>query len=132
MRIFELDQLRRQARGSRIVDGTLVLSKLRIVKDDGEAASLRRAAQVLIDSLIETWQSIRPGNSEREIAARWQAAMRAHGADRIPDEPIVAGGPNSENPHTSATDRPLQPGDFIIFDGWCQVDGYFADITRTV
>jgi Xaa-Pro dipeptidase len=45
--------------------------------------------------------------------------------------PIVAGGPNSANPHAVPTDRPLQDGDLLVIDWGARCNGYVSDLTRT-
>jgi Xaa-Pro dipeptidase len=132
VRILELDQLERFAPSLVRRDASDLLAELRVVKDEHEIAAMRRAARSLDQSLEALLREIRPGRTEREIAARWMALMREHGAHAIPDEPIVASGPNSAMPHTTASDRRVETGDLLILDGWCAVDGYYGDTTRTV
>lgn len=132
VRVLELSQLEEYAPGMVRADASPLLSEMRLIKDAKEIDSMRRAAHVLETSLEALYREIQPGKTEREIAARWQLLMLDHGADTIPDAPIIASGPNSAQPHTTATDRVLEAGDLVIFDGWCTVDAYFADITRTV
>lgn len=132
VRVLELLQLQEVAQGMKLVDASPLLTELRMSKDAEEVAAMRRAVQVLETSLEALLQQIKPGQTEKEIAAHWQWLMREHGADGIPAEPIVAAGPNSAMPHTTATDRAIGTGELLILDGWCTVDGYFGDITRTV
>lgn len=132
MRVLEHEELQRFLPGSKSRDAGSLLSDLRMTKDSAELESMRRAARVVETALLETLRSAEPGATERELAAEWQLSMKKCGADIIPEQPIVASGPNSEAPHTSSTDRALAQGDLVIFDGWCQVGGYFSDITRTV
>lgn len=131
MRVMEFSELRANAKRVKIVDAGPFLANQRMTKDDAELDAMRRAARVLDTSLEEVMSEIRIGMTEREIAAMWQLAMKNNGADTFPEPPIVASGPNSANPHTTATDRRIERGEFVLFDGWCQVDGYFGDTTRT-
>lgn len=132
VRVLELEQLEEYAPGMTRVDASPLLSGLRLIKSDAELAAMRRAVQVLESSLGALLTEIKPGVKESDIAARWQILMFEHGADTLPESPIVASGPNSGQPHTTSTDRPIETGDLVILDGWCTVDGYFGDITRTV
>ncbi|HVT22075.1 MAG TPA: M24 family metallopeptidase, partial [Mycobacteriales bacterium] len=59
-------------------------------------------------------------------------ALRAAGADGPSFPSIVAFGPHSAIPHHSPGDRPLGRGDFVKLDFGALVDGYHADMTRTV
>jgi Xaa-Pro aminopeptidase len=132
MRVFELTQLQVFAPNLALADGSELLAELRMVKDADELEAMRRAARVIERALAEVLKLVRPGVTEKELATQWQMSMSRCGADVIPEEPIVAAGPNSAQPHSTATDRPLARGDLVILDGWCTVDGYFTDITRTV
>ena len=131
VRALELMQLQEFARSAQFSDASALFENLRMTKDAREADAMRRAARVLETSMDALLQDVRIGKTEKELAARWQWLMFEHGADGIPDAPIVASGPNSALPHTTATAREIQNGDLLILDGWCAVDGYFGDITRT-
>ncbi len=130
-RVLELTQLQRFAPTLRLSDANELFTALRMTKDASEVDAMRRAARVLEDSINALIPEIRVGKRENELAARWQWLMFEHGADTIPDAPIVASGPNSAQPHTTSTARELQNGDMLILDGWCTVDSYYGDITRT-
>lgn len=131
VRALELTQLQEFARDAQISDASELFGALRMSKDAAEVDAMRRAARVLESSMDALLQEVRVGKTERELAARWQWLMFEHGADNIPDAPIVASGPNSAQPHTTSTARALENGDLVVLDGWCTVDGYFGDITRT-
>src|SRR5262249_5327372 len=45
---------------------------------------------------------------------------------------IVAAGPGAAQPHAVPTDREVQPGEPLLIDFGCRVDGYCSDITRTI
>ncbi len=131
VRVFELTQLQSFAPTLKLSDASELFGALRMAKDAAEVDAMRRAARVLENSIEAMIPEIRVGKKENELAARWQWLMFEHGADGIPDAPIVASGPNSAQPHTTSTTRELQNGDMLILDGWCTVDGYYGDITRT-
>jgi Xaa-Pro dipeptidase len=44
---------------------------------------------------------------------------------------IIASGPRTASPHTSASGRVLQPGELLLFDCGVAHHSYMADITRT-
>lgn len=131
VRVLELSQLQQFAPTLQLSDASELFSELRMYKDTAEVDAMRRAARVLESSIEALIPEIQVGKTERELAARWQWLMFEHGSDVIPDAPIVAAGPNSALPHTTATSRAIEQGDMLILDGWCSVDGYYGDITRT-
>lgn len=132
MRVFELRALEAAAPDLRFEDATPLLMDLRMVKDAEELGAMEQAAQKIETALRAILPRIRPGVTEREIAALWTQEILATGSDG-PSFPLaVAGGPNGAFPHHENGDRPFAPGDLIVLDGGALVDGYASDITRTV
>ncbi|PKQ16194.1 MAG: Xaa-Pro dipeptidase [Actinobacteria bacterium HGW-Actinobacteria-7] len=109
-----------------------LVERIRKVK---EADELRRilAAQQLTDRTFDhilDW--LRPGVTELEIALELEFFMRREGSEGVAFPPIVASGPNSAFPHARVTVRELTQGDFVKLDFGAVVEGYCADMTRTV
>jgi Xaa-Pro aminopeptidase len=105
---------------------------LRAVKDDDELALLREACAIGDRALLETLDRVAPGQTEREVARRLEAAMVELGADGVAFETIVATGPHSAVPHHRPTDREIERGDLLKIDFGALYRGYHADCTRTV
>ncbi|MDR7483502.1 MAG: Xaa-Pro peptidase family protein [Armatimonadota bacterium] len=108
------------------------LDRLRWRKDPEELARVRRAAAVADAAFLEALPLLRPGATEREVAAALEYAMRRRGADGIAFDTIVASGPRSALPHGRASDRVIGRGEFVIVDFGAVVEGYRSDCTRTV
>lgn len=105
----------------------------RMVKDAGEIAAVRRAAALTDSAYAAAIAAMRPGVTEAAIAWVIDRYFREHGGDPTPAFPtIVAAGINAALPHHIPDDTPLQMGEPIILDLGARVDGYCADITRTV
>ncbi len=114
------------------VDATAFVAPLVARKTDDEIAAIARA-QAITDAVFDDIRScIKLGTTEREIAAEIVCRQLRRGAERMSFEPIVASGPNSALPHARPTDRAVQPGDVLVLDYGCVVDGYASDMTRTV
>jgi Xaa-Pro aminopeptidase len=111
---------------------TDVVEGLRQVKDDGEVAAIREAGRLALEALAEVVPSIRPGEREIDVAARLEWALRVRGSEWHPFETIVASGPRSALPHARTSVRELAPGDLVLIDFGARVDGYCADVSRTV
>ena len=105
---------------------------LRMAKDAGEVAVIRRAVEIADRALEQVGARLRPGVTEREVAWRLEAHMREHGADATSFPIIVAAGPNGAMPHHRPSDRAIQAGEPIVVDMGCRVDGYCSDMTRTL
>jgi Xaa-Pro aminopeptidase len=107
------------------------LGPLRARKSPAEVAALRQAGQA-IDRVHATVPGLlRPGRTERQVAAEIADAILAHGHARA-DFTIVASGPNAASPHHTAADRVLRAGDAVVVDiGGTMPSGYCSDCTRT-
>jgi Xaa-Pro aminopeptidase len=109
-----------------------VVEQFRQVKDPSEIATLRNSAARLSEVADAAFRSIRPGVTERDVAAAIEMAMRRAGYERQAFDTIVASGPNAALPHYRAGNRILTPGDLVVLDFGGVLDGYCSDLTRTV
>jgi Xaa-Pro aminopeptidase len=109
-----------------------LVERVRQVKDAAEIAALRRAV-LLGSSLFEVAvNALRPGISERSVAAELEYAARRAGADGMSFETIVAAGPRSALPHGVASARLIPRRGFVVLDFGVILAGYCSDMTRTV
>ena len=109
-----------------------IADALRAVKDDAEILTLARAAEITDRAFIAATEQLVAGTTERDLALRLDRAMQDFGASEPGFPTIVASGPNAARPHHAPTDRPIQTGEPVIIDMGARVDGYTADLTRTV
>jgi Xaa-Pro aminopeptidase len=111
---------------------TQFLTHQRGVKQDVEVDAIRSAQRLteqVYDHLVE-W--VRPGQTEREVAAEIVHQHLKRGADSMSFDPIVASGPNAACPHARPTDRTLRDGDLVVIDMGGFRAGYASDMTRTI
>jgi Xaa-Pro aminopeptidase len=109
-----------------------LVERFRAVKDAGEVALIREAADVAHAALAEVLPTIRRGERELDVAARLEAALRVRGSEWHPFETIVASGPRSALPHARTSTRTLERGDLLLIDFGARVGGYCSDLTRTM
>ncbi len=132
LRLLEFRLLKRAAGNARFQSAESVISELRIRKDESEIAALRQAAVIAQKALQATLPSVKPGLTERQIAAMLTIQLYQQGSDpEFSFTPIVSSGPNSANPHAVPSDRELQAGDLLVIDWGAMSQGYTSDITRT-
>ena len=115
-----------------LVPATELLISLRQSKDAEEVERMIAAQRIAEGALDQILKEIKPGVTEKEIAARLQYLMLAGGAENMSFDPIVASGPNGSMPHAVPTDRKIQEGDFVTMDFGCIYQGYCSEMTRTV
>ncbi len=109
-----------------------MIETLRQIKDQQEIAAIKKAQRVTDKAFDYILGQVKPGKTERGIAWEMEVFMRTHGADKLAFESIVATGANSALPHYDPGDARIKKGDFVLFDFGAGVDGYCADMTRTV
>jgi len=108
------------------------VEQVRMIKSPDEVSRIAAAQQLTDRAFDRVLELIRPGMSEAELALELEFYMRREGSEGIAFPPIVASGPNSALPHAKVTDRSFSAGDFLKMDFGAKVDGYCADMTRTV
>ena len=130
-----LEQYRQKLSGYEfLTESTLndAILSMRSVKEPQELECIQKAQAITDAAFLEILDFIKPGKTEKEIAAYLEYCMRRRGADGLAFETIAAGGPNSAKPHAVPGDRPLQTGDFFTLDYGASWGGYCSDMTRTV
>jgi len=121
-----------KAEGVKAIPFGRKIEELRMVKDPSELELLAAACRITCQALADVFSLIRPGLTERKLAAALDARMAELGAERPAFDTIVASGPNGAIPHHAPADRPVRRGDLITMDFGARYGGYHADMTRTV
>jgi Xaa-Pro aminopeptidase len=116
--------------GVELLPATDPISKLRMIKTPAEMSLIRQACR-LADACLEHIQPlIRPGLREDELQLEIELFFRRNGAEAA-FTPIVVSGERSARPHGTASEKPLETGDFLTLDLGAKLNGYCSDITRT-
>lgn len=114
-----------------IHDVHALLDEMRLLKDESELATMRRAAQISTAAHKRAMSITEPGRAEHEVEAELVHEFRRCGAQAPAYTPIVAGGANACVLHYVQNDAVLKDGDLLLIDAGCELDGYASDITRT-
>jgi Xaa-Pro aminopeptidase len=110
-----------------------LVEQLRAVKDEGELETFRRACAItdrMFERLVDEVRFV--GRPERDVAWDITRIYHEEGADEEAFESIVGSGPTGARPHARAGDRVIEPGELVVIDTGCRVDGYVSDYTRTL
>ncbi len=108
------------------------LAALRVRKTADEVDAIGRAC-ALTDACFEHLTGwIRPGMSEADVAWELEGWFRANGAEDLAFDTIVLAGARASMPHGRPSDALVEPGNVLLIDFGCQVDGYRSDMTRTI
>jgi Xaa-Pro aminopeptidase len=124
--------LRKLFSNVKLVATEYVVEKIASSKEPQEIASIRRAATMACAVWDQVLPLIRREVTEADLAAEILYRARKLGSDADAFDPIVASGPRSALPHAHSSRRRLQAGDFVVVDYGCVVEGYAADVTRTI
>jgi Xaa-Pro aminopeptidase len=131
-----LNEVRAQSRAGISAPGEIrdlrtALDEMRVVKDDGELAVMRRAAAISVAAHERAMRATRPGRNEYEVEAELLYEFRRRGSQYPAYTPIVAGGANACILHYRDNSARLADGDLLLVDAGCELDGYASDVTRT-
>ena len=131
-----VDQYRRWQREfspfCELIPAQELLDGLRAAKDREELSAMRQAQRITDEAFSAILNVIRPGMTERDVAARLVYELLRRGAQKVSFDPIVAAGANGSMPHAVSGETVLQRGTFVTMDFGCIYDGYCSDMTRTV
>lgn len=114
-----------------IVHAQEMLAHLRVIKSPEEYNTLKQAAE-LADFGIQTgMQAIREGVTEMEILATIEYELKKQGVQEMSFNTSVLSGSKSASPHGTPGNKPIEKGDFVLFDLGVVYKGYCSDMTRT-
>ncbi len=115
-----------------LVPLTNVIELLRIIKDEEEADTIRKACEISSKSFLETLPFIKEGVTEKDIAAELEYRFKKNGADKPSFNTIVAAGERGALPHGTPSERKIKAHELIVMDFGVFYNGYASDTTRTV
>jgi Xaa-Pro aminopeptidase len=109
-----------------------LVSVLRQTKSAAEVDLIRNAIEATDDGLRRAMQRCAPGVREYELQAEIEYAMVRAGAWGVGFPSIIGSGPNSLIPHYDLNRRAARAGEVVVMDVGAEMEGYSADITRTI
>lgn len=121
------------ALGARIVEGDWIVDRVRAVKTESELAYVRRAAGIVDAAFADLLDSVRPGQTELQVAARLDAAMADQGGESAAIRTMVSAGPYVWcRTHSPPSRRRIELGDVMYVDVCGVFNRYHVDLCRTV
>lgn len=129
--VADATRLRRAMYGTRLLPADRLLNELRRHKDTSEIANLRAACAATDRAFAILLRRIRIGMTELAVQHLLTAILHDE-SDGLAFTPIVAAGAGAAIPHYAPTTKKLQRGEMLLLDFGARVNGYCADMTRTV
>lgn len=130
MPVVAADELRAAVGAAALVDVGAEVAVLRRRKSELELRLLQEAASATDAAFDAIRAEVRPGITEREIAARVTYLLQSLVGD-IAASPCVVSGVDDPIPVREPTARAIQDGDTLMLDIGGRCAGYHADATRT-
>ncbi len=109
-----------------------LIENQRTVKTADEIKKIEKAqiiSQKAFDQIIKT---IKPGQTEEEIADTLAKIVKSFGGEGLAFESIIASGPNAGQPHYFTGKRKIKAGEVLLFDFGTKYQNYCADLSRTI
>ena len=113
-------------------DVSPLTAELRLVKDAGEIALIRKATDATIAAHRAAHGAVRPGATENEVAGLIEYEFRRGGCQNPAFSSIVGSGLNSTVLHYSANSGTMREGDVVVIDIGAECGMYASDVTRTL
>jgi Xaa-Pro aminopeptidase len=108
-----------------------LLDGMRLIKEPGEIALLREAADLAARGHLAAMRAGRPGVGEWQVQALLDQTFRAHAPDSGTSfPPIVGSAENGTILHYVTNARRIGEGELVLVDAGAEVGLYCADITR--
>ena len=116
--------------GAEFVDAADIILTVRNVKSPREIEYCRRAATINAEAQRKTFQEVRSGMTENEIAHVLRRNLIEGGAERL-SLLCVLSGANERGIVLLPTDRVVREGETLGFDVGVSFRGYWSDLART-
>jgi len=129
MRLLEFSLIRNTLGQFAWIDAGEILKKMRMIKDEGEIASMEKACALCDLGVDIARRLLVPGTTGTEVAGEVERQLKRSGAQAVGI--ALATGADTALPHAGTSTRRIAEGDLAWLDLTVSVDGYWGDITRT-
>jgi Xaa-Pro aminopeptidase len=110
-----------------------LMSELRRVKSEEELAIIRRSADLAVEAVETSLDSVRVGANEYDVVLLCEETMRRGGDIELAGGSISGCGPNTSSGSwvpSNTQSRAIESGEWVMMDVCPRVDGYAGDISR--
>lgn len=128
-RYYAVEQLQQRLPTVKLRSAMPVTAGCRSVKSAHEVELMQVANDITMQVYREAQRQLREGMSEKELAALIGALYGEFG---VAGDALVLFGEASAYPHGLKRDVLLKPGNIVLIDDGCKVEGYGSDVTRTM
>jgi Xaa-Pro dipeptidase len=129
VRYYAIEQLQQRLPTLTLRSAMPVTAGCRSVKSAHEIELMQVANDITAQVYRQAQKQLREGMGEKELGSIITALYGEFG---VSGDALVLFGEASAYPHGLTRDVMLKPGDTVLIDGGCEVEGYGSDITRTM
>ncbi|MDQ0134760.1 Xaa-Pro dipeptidase [Neorhizobium galegae] len=129
--LFVYHQLAAVFGADRLVDGGRLIRDLRLRKSKAEIDLIQYGMNLTLEVHRRAHAFIKPGVLASDVVRHIDEQHRALGASGGSSFCIVSFGVATSLPHGADGDQVYAPGDVVLVDTGCRLDGYHSDLTRT-
>ncbi|MFO7941527.1 MAG: Xaa-Pro peptidase family protein [Bacillota bacterium] len=114
-----------------IVDAKPLIKGMRVIKSEAEIEIMRKITAITESALDDALsEDVAFGMTESDLGEKLERRALSYGADSASS--TVLSGPHSSFPHGATGSRALGQDEILLIDFVTTLEGYHADITRTV
>ncbi|MFA6730287.1 MAG: aminopeptidase P family protein [Eubacteriales bacterium] len=124
--------LKENCKGREFVPMENICGELRSVKTSDEIEKIKKAQAITDKTFSYILNVIKPGVTEKRIAAEIEFFIKTNGGDGVAFDTIAVSGLSSAFPHGTPQDKAIRENSFITLDFGAKYKGYCSDMTRTV
>jgi Xaa-Pro dipeptidase len=128
-RYYAVEQLQQRLPTLTLRSATPVTAGCRSLKSAHEIELMQVANDITAKVYVQLQRELREGMEEKELGTILSALYSEFD---VAGDTLVLFGEASAYPHGLTRDVKLKPGDNVLIDGGCTVEGYGSDITRTM
>lgn len=118
--------------GSKFVNGSRIVDKVRQIKDEGEHKLMKESALKIDEVMDKLIPYVVKGLTEKELNAKCAELCKEVGFEGMSFDPITAYAKGGADPHHVTDDSKGKHGDSVVLDIGGMWHNYASDITRTV
>ncbi|MEH2957058.1 Xaa-Pro peptidase family protein [Candidatus Merdisoma sp. JLR.KK006] len=117
---------------AKIIEADKLIEPMRGIKSESEIAVICKAYEIAELGMQAAIKAVRPGITERELAAEAEYVMRKAGAEGYGIDPIISSGPNAKHILARTTTRVIEENDAVVITLAPRYEGYHGAIARTI
>lgn len=130
--LAEYERLKELAPAVNFVPCSGWVESLRVLKDEGEIRTLRKAIQVAESAFALLRLTMQPEHSEKNLTDAIETYVRQLGGQATAFPPIVGVGNRSALPHCPPSSRKVHEAEFLLVDWGAKFQFYHSDMTRVI